>query len=406
MLAELPERFAARTSETIQTLVQRKFWRREAFVFPVCVALVSRIIILVVADLLMRFTLVGRPRTLPFTGPISVWERKDALWYIAIAQSGYNYSTVVASRANFFPLYPLLIHIVEPVFALFPTSDPYALAGVALSWILFAIACVGLYGLTADFFGRSAAIGAVLLLSLFPFSLYYGAVYTESIYLALAVWAFVAIERQQWWAAGALAAIASASRPPGLIIGACVALAYVIDWVRYRRPLRANVLALALTPLGAVSYMFYCWVRWGNPLAYVEASKVGWDGGHLQIGGVRYVAHVLRHPISWITTYNPDHELVLFAILLMVGFLAVLPLVLRLLGPTYAFFTVASILAPILDFPSANSLGRYLSVVFPIFMVMGYLLRGHPRVARTLYVVGAILLILFATYFIAGYGLS
>jgi hypothetical protein len=265
---------------------------------------------------------------------------------------------------------------------------------------------VGLYRLTLGHFGRTVAIGTVVLLAVFPFSLYFGAAYTESIYFVMVVWAFVAIEREQWWIAGALAGIACASRPPGLLIGACVALAYALDWLRTRHPLRLDILALALTPLGTLAYMLYCWVRWGDPLAYVKASEAGWNGGHLQLNGLRFIAHVLRHPLAWIGTRDSNHLLDMFAILLMLGFLALTPLVLRLLGPTYAFFAVASILAPILDFSNVNSLGRYLSVVFPVFMVIAYLLRGRPRLLGGLSAVSAILLILFATYFVAGYGLS
>ncbi|HEY7850976.1 MAG TPA: mannosyltransferase family protein, partial [Ktedonobacterales bacterium] len=323
--------------------------RREALLIPLGVALVSRAIVLVAADLLMRFATFHRHHALPFTGPIAVWQRKDALWYLAIAQSGYNYSPPAQLRANFFPLYPLLIHIFAPVFAIIPVGDPYALAGMAISWITFALACVGLYRLTLGHFGRTVAIGTVVLLAVFPFSLYFGAAYTESIYFVMVVWAFVAIEREQWWIAGALAGIACASRPPGLLIGACVALAYALDWLRTRHPLRLDILALALTPLGTLAYMFYCWVRWGDPLAYVKASEAGWNGGHLQLNGLRFIAHVLRHPLAWIGTRDSNHLLDMFAILLMLGFLALTPLVLRLLGPTYAFFAVASILAPILD---------------------------------------------------------
>lgn len=370
------------------------------------IALASRAVILVAADLLMRLVIANRYAALPFTGPIAVWQRKDALWYLGIARDGYNYSPVAASRANFFPLYPLLIHIFAPVVAVLPAHDPYALAGVIISWVTFAIACVGLYRLARDHFGERVAVITVTLLALFPFSLYYGAAYTESIYLMLAVWAFVAIERGEWWAAAALAGIASASRPPGLLIGVCVGLAYLIDWYRTRHALRLDLLSLALVPVGAASYLFYCWVRWGDPLAYAKTSSAGWNGGHLQLTGVWFIAQVMLHPIRWIGTLDGDHEIEMAAILLMLCFLALIALIVRYLGPVYALFAFASIMAPVLDFPNVNSLGRYLSVVFPVFMVVAYLLRDKPRVVIALSTIGGTLLILGATYFIAGYGLS
>jgi hypothetical protein len=386
--------------------ITRQVIQHRALVIPVTIALLSRAIVLVAADLIMRFVLINRHSYVEqYTGPMSIWQRKDAIWYVAIAQSGYNYSPVAASRANFFPLFPLLVHIVEPVFAIFPLSDPYVEAGMLVTWVAFALACVGLYRLAAERFGERVAVISVLLLALFPFSLYYGAVYTESIYLVLAVWAFIAIEHRNWWMAGALAGLASASRPPGLLVGACVGLAYLIDWYRMRRPLRFDILALALAPAGTAAYMLYCWVRWGDALAYVKTSHAGWGAGRLQFEAVVFAAKVLRHPISLLVGARQT-QIDVVAILLMVCFLALSVLVLRLLGPTYAFFTVASILTPVLDMPTVNGFGRYLSVLFPVFMVVAYLLRGRPWVAACLSVVSGVLLIIFASWFIGGYGLS
>lgn len=404
MLSERPAREAIRASAPAPRRLQA-LWRRQEIIIPIGIALMSRLVVLVVADLLLRFLLAGRRFTLPYTGPIAVWQRKDAGWYLAIARQGYVDTPLqpyLHLRANFFPLYPLLIHLVAQVFALFPLAHPYAIAGMVVSWAAFATACVGLYRLTRGFFGSSVAVGATLLLAAFPFSLYDGAVYSEALYLALAVWAFVCIERRQWWMAGALAGLACAVRPPGLLVGACVALAYLLDWRRERRPLRFDLLALALTPLGLCAYLLYCWARWGQPFAYLTASRLGWHGGHFQMGGLRAAATALgRFDAS-----DGDQILTSVAILLSLGFLALIPMIWRRLGPVYALFTLASVVAPILDFPTLHSLGRYLSVAFPVFMALAFALRGRPRLQAALAAVSGIVLMLCATYFIAGYGLS
>jgi hypothetical protein len=405
MRSESLMRGADKTTGAMQSLTHA-LKRREALAIPLSIALVSRGMVFVVADFILRWALADRLGPARYTGALRVWLQKDAVWYLAIAQRGYEYSPVAQSRANFFPLYPLLIHIFAPMFAIFPVSNPAALAGMAIAWLAFAGACVALYQLALGRFGRRVARCSVMLLALFPFSFYYGAVYTESIYLLLAAWAFVAIERRQWWLAGTLAGLASAARPPGLLIGACVALAYALDWLRMRHPLRPDFLALGLTPLGTAAYMLYCWARWGDPLAYIKTSRAGWHGGQMQLGGLRFIAHVLAHPIRWLTPPDLTSAITLLWIILALVFLAALPWVWRVFGPVYTFFALVSILVPILDFPTTNSLGRYLSVVFPVFMVVAYLLRGHPRVAGWLAVVSGMLLIVFASCFIAGYGLS
>ncbi len=405
MLSKSLTRGADTSAGAIQSLTQVFRWR-QALVIPLGVALASRGMVFVVADLILRWALADRLGPARYTGALRVWLQKDAVWYLAIAQRGYDYSPVAQSRANFFPLYPLLIHLVAPLVAIFPVANPAALAGMAIAWLAFAGACVALYQLALGRFGRRVAIGSVTLLALFPFSFYYGAVYTESIYLLLAAWAFVALERERWWLAGALAGLASAARPPGLLIGACVALAYALAWLRTRHPLRPDILALALTPLGTMAYMLYCWARWGDPLAYINTSRAGWHGGQMRLGGLRFIAHILAHPIRWLTPPDLTSAVTLLWIILALAFLVALPWVWRALGPVYTFFALASILAPVLDFPTANSLGRYLSVVFPVFMVVAYLLRGHPRVAGWLAVVSGMLLLFFASCFVAGYGLS
>jgi len=406
MLSESPAREAHEISAPAPSRPLTTWMgRHQEIIIPVGIAVMSRLVVLVAADLLLRFLPVGRRFTLPYTGPIAVWQRKDAGWYLAIARQGYANTPLqpyLHLRANFFPLYPLLIHVVAQVFALFPLAHPYAIAGMLVSWAAFAVACVGLYRLTRGFFGSSVAGGATLLLAAFPFSLYDGAIYTEALYLALAVWAFVCIERRQWWAAGALAGLACGVRPPGLLVGACVALAYLLDWRRERRLLRFDILALALTPLGLCAYLLYCWARWGQPFAYLTASRLGWHGGYLQANGLRAVATALTS----FDARDGDHILTCAAILLSLGFLALIPMIWRRLGPVYAFFTLASVVAPILDFPTLHSLGRYLSVAFPVFMALAFTLRGRPRLLAALAAVSGIVLMLCATYFIAGYGLS
>lgn len=396
----------ARVASGWTQALTRTCMRRQALLIPLSIALATRVVVMLAANAILRWILaahhIGPAR---YTNALDVWMRKDANWYMVIALKGYDYSPTGASRANFFPLYPVLLSILGRIAVALHAPAPYTLVGMLISWLAFAGACVALYHLALMRFDRRVAVGAVVLLATFPFSFYYGAPYTESIYLVLGVGAFLAAERHQWWVAAALAMLASASRPPGLLIGACVALAYLLDWRRTRHALRADVLALGLTPLGTLAYLLYCWQRFGDPLAYAKTSRAGWGGG-LQINGLHFIAHVLRHPIDWLTPPDLIHAVTLLSIALALAFLAMTPFVYRLLGPTYALFTAASILAPILDFSNANSLGRYLSVIFPIFIALAYLLREHPRALWWASGVGIVALIGFASCFIAMYGLS
>jgi len=222
---------AHRVVASLQHLRETAGWMEA----PLALAIGLRLLIFVAADGLARL----RSRA-QFGGALNGWQKKDALWYLSIAQGGYTYSPHAQSSVNFFPLYPLLIRLIQPLVGLIAWRDSYLVSGMLISWVTFAAACVALYRLTADRFGQTPATGVILLLAAYPFSFYYGAPYTESLYLLLAVLAFLAIERRWWWLAGVVALLAGAERPPGLLLGLCVALAYALDWRRTRHPRAAT----------------------------------------------------------------------------------------------------------------------------------------------------------------------
>jgi hypothetical protein len=76
----------------------------------------------------------------------------------------------------------------------------------------------------------------------------------------------------------------------------------------------------------------------------------------------------------------------------------------RRLGLPYALFAAFSIIAPIITYPTVNSLGRYLSIVFPTFLVVAYALRNRPVAREVLVLAGAVSLGAFTLVFALNYG--
>lgn len=369
-------------------------------VVPLAVAAGARLALFLVGDVAARMLSLA-----PFPGALATWQRMDAAWYIGIARDGYSYSPVGQSGVNFFPLYPLTIRLVQRLVAWVPHTNTYVLAGMLVSWAAFGVACVLLYRLTCDRFGEATAYGAVLLLAVFPFSFYFGAVFSESLYLALVVAAFLGIERRNWWLASAAAMFASATRPPGLIVGACVALAYALDWLRTRHSLRLDVLSLALTPLGTVAFACYCWIRFHDPFAYAKTSWAGWHGGHLQDGALLAIWQSVRHPGGWV--HGVDFLVLMSGIYVVLFFLFLFSLIpiARLLGAPYLLFALASVVAPAVTYDTVTSMGRYLSVVFPTFIVVACALRRWPWLREGVVIPSVAFLGLFTALFVSGYTL-
>jgi hypothetical protein len=388
---------------------------------PLALAFAVRIAVMLVATAVVKWYFAARnPGKYAGLTFQDFWDRKDADWYLSIAEQGYNYSPTAASRANFFPLYPALVSVIGAVARALHSPEPYTVAGMAISWVTFAIAIVVFYQLALYKlnFNRQAAWGAILLLSVYPFSYYDGAVFTESVYLMLIAVAFLAVERRNWLLAAATAGVASAARPPGLILGACVALAYALMWLHHVRReghwLRWDTLTLALVPIGYLSYALYCWITFGDPLAYQKTSAAGWRAG-IQLDSLHVAWRLLRNPNTWAIVLHPkgglNHAYLLLIIemtyvLLTALWLIATPFVWRLLGAPYGIFLFVSILAPLIDFPGISSLGRYVGVVFPTFFLMSYVLRNHPRILYALSSVSFVALCFYASLFISGFGIS
>jgi hypothetical protein len=309
----------------------------------------------------------------PLLAPLARW---DSVWYLRIADSGYGDS---APRAAFFPLYPLLVRAVGTVFG--GSHGALLVAAYLISLAAFLAALVLLYRLTELELGRPLARPTLLLLAVFPAALYFGAPYSESLFLLLAVGAFYAARTDRWAWAGACAGLASATRSSGLLL----LLPLVLIWwsARARRPRDAAWLALA--PLGLVAYAAWLGLVEGDALRFLDVQEAwsrelavplagAWDGLVAAVDGVRQLASGSRTPVYFEAAAGDPFRIgainvMLFATLV---FAAVACLgVLRRLPRPYGIWVGTSLVLP-LSFPVTPqplmSLPRFVSVLFPIFM--------------------------------------
>src|SRR5205085_7093683 len=131
--------------------------------------------------------------------------RWDTFFYYTIATDGYSWNPDVFRHYNvvFFPLYPMVMRAGGAVLGGHPL-----LAGLAVSLAAFTAAMALLYRLARLELGDEYAWRVVLLMSTFPYALYFSAVYTESLFLLLSVGAFYAMRqgRLGWAAVCGLAA--------------------------------------------------------------------------------------------------------------------------------------------------------------------------------------------------------
>ena len=115
-----------------------------------------------------------------------VWARWDSVFFVRIAEHGYDNAS-----AAFSPLYPSLVWAVGHVF-----GGHYVVAGIAVSLAAALGSFLLLHRLAEDHLGTDGARRAVLYLAVFPMALFLQAVYSESLYLLLALGAFALAERK------------------------------------------------------------------------------------------------------------------------------------------------------------------------------------------------------------------
>src|SRR5207245_4329002 len=98
-------------------------------------------------------------------------------------------------------------------------------AGVIVTYLAGVAAALLFHHWCQAALGRTGARLGVLLLLLYPFSFFlFGVVYSDALFLASALGAFVLLEHDRPWLAGLAGALATATRPVGVAVVAGLVL--------------------------------------------------------------------------------------------------------------------------------------------------------------------------------------
>jgi len=350
-----------------------------------------------------RFDSAGLTRPFGAVGdtlvaPAASW---DAMWFLAVAAAGYD----DGARPAFFPLYPALVWLVGLL-----TRSELA-AGVLVAVACSVLALVLVHRLAALELGERYARPAVLVVALFPTSLFLTAVYSESLFLALTLGAFLAARREAWWLAGLLGALAAATRSVGV---ALVVPLLLLHLEQHGRPDR-SVLWLGLVPLGLGAYCGYLALIGSDPLLPFRAQEVwmrswagplagAWDGTGAAIDGARQLLSGSRTPVFFEAAGGDPFE-VARRNLVDFGFLVFAAVALagaaRRLPPAYAAWALVALALP-LSYPvepqPLMSLGRFVLVLFPLLLWLAAALVDRGWTGRWLAVSGVALAALSAQF--------
>jgi Gpi18-like mannosyltransferase len=323
---------------------------------------------------------------------ILAWANFDGEHYMSIAMQGYQ-----SLEQAFFPLYPLLIYLGR--WFLPNNFLMTALVGIIISNLIFIAALWFLYKLVR--IDYSAKIGwlTIAILLVFPTSFYFGAVYTESLFLFLSVATFYFARKEKWWLAALFGILACSTR----VFGVLLLPALLIDVFQTKKNLR-QWYPLLLIPAGLLLYMGYLYFTVGDPLAFYNLQSL--IGEHRQKGIVLFPQVVYRYFNILLHYQKIDIFLATFLlefISTMLFFIIPLVAYFKKVRVSYIFYSLLSLLLPTIQ-GSFSSGARYVLVIFPVFIMTAILIEKWPSwIQKTCLAFLAILLFIFTILFIRGY---
>jgi mannosyltransferase PIG-V len=168
----------------------------------------------------------------------------DSEYYLSIAVLGYDDPDVgemqpgdgsppIPLNYAFMPFYPLVVRAVAaPLGAL--GLGPLAaatVAGVAVSLAATLAAMISLFLIARRRLGDSAGLRAAIFLLIFPSGFFLAQVYTEALFLALALGSLAFLDARRPLLAALCAVLATWTRPIGVALALPIAIA-MVEWLR------------------------------------------------------------------------------------------------------------------------------------------------------------------------------
>lgn len=301
----------------------------------------------------------------------------DGWWYLQVAEKGYDPGplvplapgglfTVKQNSVAFFPLYPGLIRGVSEITGL-------GLYGSAMlvSVVASFVAAAGIYAVVSTLAGARAGTIAAGLWAVAPGAGVEWAVYSESVFVAVAAWCCYCVMTRRWVAAGLLAFAAGLNRPTSAALIGAVGLAALVTLARphSRREhgISGPLYAMVAAPLGLLTYVTWVGLAAGDLTAYFTLQREGW-AHYFDFGA--YTLDVLGN-----TAIGHQNYLFAFSVpdLLAVQLVLALPfliaLMLRRKPPlVLVAYTLASVIAVLGTQQMFGNTGRYLLPVFPLLL--------------------------------------
>ena len=325
--------------------------------------------------------------------PLIHW---DTFWYLSIVEQGYVGQPGLKWQQNavFFPVFPMLVYLVTL------TGVPAVVAGLIVANVCALGAVCLLYGFLWKTEGAAVARWTIALWLTYPLAFFSVVPYTEATMALMTVLVLCLVHSGRYAWAGACVGIAGGVRLPGILLGG----PFVKELFSRRWPMVLVGICLSLT--GLLAFMGYLAWRFDDPLYFVTIQKNFRPAG-VGLNPLLWILSIVKAAliplIAMVQSEDPwpvllsarglDPYLAIIAI-------ALLPAVFRWHWG-WGLTCLATLILP-LTTGTVASLGRYLWVALPFFVVAG---RGLPKShwRWPMVVVSSLLLVISAFLFGGGW---
>lgn len=302
---------------------------------------------------------------------VDMWSRWDAEWYLYISKYGYDPSHVGEAYEKFpaeykpimvvgwFPLYPMAIRYLNLL------VHHRIIAGLIISNVFLLLFLWLLPKLGKEMSLKDEDVERTSWYYLiFPTSLFFSAVYTESLFMFLTLGAFYFAYKKNWWAACLLGGLSATCRIVGIVLIVPFALIYFKNAQYMMKNIKLSALYLLLIPAGLGAYMLYLYLKFGDPLAFMTVQEV------YRHGATGFILNAFTRFFdmgpSFRGFYNNTNDFVI-AVLAIIA----LPFIFKRFGFELGLYSAILVAIPMMS--SLISMQRLILPSFPHFLLLGQL---------------------------------
>jgi hypothetical protein len=349
------------------------------------------------------------------------WANFDGVHYLTLANHGYLFADLTQA---FFPLYPMLVSFLAKIFNLSTFWSGMLVSHLSFGFFVYFLVKIA----------KLEKLSPLLLLAVllaFPTSFYFGAVYTESLFLSLVLGSFYFARIKNWRLAIILAILASATRITGVFLVPALMLEALIQTKNNEliknylwglmTDFRSNFQKLfsllqkqwrlltfiLLGASGLLAYMLYLYLEFGDPLYFFTVQSQFGSGRSSSLITYpqvvwRSLKILLTTDLSWrYWTYLQEF------LVGVIGFVAIIWST-KYIRLSYVLFSLLAFLLPPLT-GNFSSMPRYVLASISIFFLIAHILgkSSKNKLHTYLYfIISLIILAINTMLFIQGYWVS